>query len=37
MRFPVWNKGSYTNYNGEKLDKICYIMTCEDYFHSVRL
>ncbi len=35
FRYEKTLKGSCTNYNGEKLDELCYIMTKEDYFsHS---
>lgn len=35
FRYEKTLKDSCTNYNGEKLDELCYIMTKEDYFsHS---
>jgi putative acetyltransferase len=37
FRYEKTLKDSCTNYKGEKLDEICYIMTREDYFHSVQL
>lgn len=32
FRYQKTLKNSCTNYNGEKLDELCYIMTKEDYF-----